>query len=248
MNKAAPFAAIMLLIMAGLCSIAVSQTSTSPVVTKGFTIDSSPQGATVYIENEVIGKTPCRFSFDLSGTYKLWASKKGYENWNYQINFSEKSVRTIFFYLTPKISRYALWRSMVLPGWGQHYSDQKIKSNLIIGLQLTSLASVALSQYVYGNRHDDYKTDLSNYQLASHNFATETQAWQKLQKSHDDLSSARQTRNVCVAACAAIYLYNVLDSYLNFPRNLRQIEIVPMSGSGTDVSAKVSGIQLCWSF
>jgi hypothetical protein len=110
------------------------------------------------------------------------------------------------------------------------------------------LASLALSEYVYRNRYDDYKAELSTYRLASRNLTAEAQAWQKLQKSHDDLRSARQTRNVCAAAAAAIYLYNVLDSYINFPRNLRQIEIVPLSGSGTDVSANVSGIQLCWSF
>jgi hypothetical protein len=248
MNKAALIAATLLLIVVGFYSLAIGQASTSPVVSKGFLIDSNPQGATVFIENEVIGKTPCRFSFDLSGTYRLWANKKGYENWNYQINFSEKSVRTIFFYLTPKISRYALWRSMVLPGWGQQYSERKIKSNVIIGVQLASLASLVVSEYVYRNRYDEYKSELNNYQITSRNFATEAQAWQKLQKSHDDLHNARQTRYVCAAATAAIYLYNVLDSYVNFPRNLRQIEIAPLSGSGTDVSAHVSGIQLCWSF
>lgn len=248
MNKAASFAALHLVLLSGLLALAFGQTGNTPAPNKGFLIDSSPQGATVFIENEVIGKTPCRFSFDLSGTYRLWASKKGYESWDYQINFSEKSVRTIFFYLTPKISRYALWRSMLLPGWGQHYSEQKLKSNIIAGLQLASVASLLIAEYNYQDRSDRYSSELKSYQLTSRNFATEPQAWQKLQTSHDDVAGARRTRNICAGATAAIYVINVLDSYFKFPRNLRQIEIVPLPGSGTDISAKGSGIQLSWSF
>jgi hypothetical protein len=213
---------------------------------KGFFIDSSPQGATVYIENDVIGKTPCRFSFELSGQYKLWANKKGYENWSYYVNFNEKSIKSIFFYLVPKTVNSALLRSVMLPGWGQYYSDRKMHSRLMIALQLSSLASLAFAEQYYRNRRSAYNSHLVSYQFAGKSIMQESSAWQQLQRSHDDFTGAHRMRIICAAATFSVYLYNLLDAVVHFPHNFRQIEFMPstpsanISGFGGRVNVSLS--------
>lgn len=52
---------------------------TAGCVTRRFTIDSYPQGATVYKDNTPIGMTPVDSSFVYHGKYKFTLVKDGYE-------------------------------------------------------------------------------------------------------------------------------------------------------------------------
>lgn len=47
-------------------------------------------------------------------------------------------------------------RSLVLPGWGQYYKDQKIKGTVFVAVQLLSLTALAVLQADVNRRHDDY--------------------------------------------------------------------------------------------
>jgi hypothetical protein len=47
-------------------------------------------------------------------------------------------------------------RSLVLPGWGQFYKEQRIKGTVVIAVQVLSLAALAVMQAEVDRRHDDY--------------------------------------------------------------------------------------------
>jgi len=214
---------------------------------KGFVIDSNPKGATVYIENEVIGKTPCPFSFAISGRYRLWAYKKGYENWSQNFTFNEKSIQSIFFKLTPKTRSRALLRSLVLPGWGQGYSDRKMGGRLLLGLQLGSLASLAVADKQYRKHRDDYKSQYATYEGLSKSISQEPKAWQQLQHAYDQADDAHRMRNLVAGAALAVYLINLVDVLANFPRNFRQIEFIPTLSPGSSPSGPAGKISVNFS-
>jgi len=224
-------------ILISFCDQSLSQAFAPPAQPqKGFLIDSNPQGATVYIESEVIGKTPCQLGFDLSGEYRMWAFKKGYQNWTYTIDFNEKSIKSIYFYLAPKTRSKAFWRSFIVPGWGQHYSDRFMQSKLILVLQLCSLATLGFAEKYYRDQSHAFDSRKAEYELAQKSVVLEPKAWQSLSSAHQSVKDAEQVRLICVGAAVGIYLFNLFDAAAHFPKNFRQIEFMPAVTSAAKVT------------
>ena len=71
--------AIRFLVAALLCALAVSIFSGCNGVRRRLTITSEPPGATVYLNNKEIGKTPISQNFLYSGIYNIKCYKDGYE-------------------------------------------------------------------------------------------------------------------------------------------------------------------------
>ena len=203
---------------------------------KGFFINSLPQGATVHIEGEMIGKTPCLFPYDLSGKYRLSAEKRGYENWSEVYNFGKGPIDTIFFALRPKNRFRAMLHSVEMPGWGQRYSERHFKGKLFLTIQTTALVSLGLAQINYNKRLNEYNDWQEKYKLASRSFVAEKKAWKELSQAHARLSDASDYRQIMVYSAAAVYVLNVLDALFLYRSNLRQIEIVgtPLSSRSAD--------------
>jgi hypothetical protein len=215
---------------------------------KGFLIDSQPQGANVHIENEIIGKTPCWFPYELSGRYKIWTEKRGYENQSRTIDFGKRPLTSIGFKLSAKNGFKAALRSMVITGWGQSYSEQNLKGKVFLSLQVATLLSVGYAQYTYNQRFDDYNKGLQRYDLSSKYVSVEQQAWADVTEAHKKLDDAYQLRQTLLYAAAAVYAVNVIDAILFFPKNLRQIEILGFPMSKPAISSNRGMITLSWAF
>ncbi len=193
---------------------------------KGIVINSKPQGATVYIENEVIGKTPCVFPYELEGKYKFWAEKKGYNRRSRTYTFPQQNDDPISFTLDPKNRARAVIRSLVVPGWGQSYTEQKWKSRVFFGLQVCSLVSLGISQIDYKSKLDEYNHQVKNYRIVSKSYELEKPAWQKVKNAQSNLDKANKIRQVIAISSLTIYAVNLLDAIFDFPQDLRQIEII----------------------
>jgi hypothetical protein len=223
-SKTLPYSLIAFILIIKLnTTAALAQEATTE---KGLIINSHPPGATVYIESEVIGKTPCTFPYNLTGKYKFWAEKKGYDRKSRTYEFPRESNKPILFDLSPKNRTKAVLRSFVIPGWGQNYTEQKWKSRIFFSLQIASLVSLGLSHLNYEDKLDKYRSQLANYKTASKSFMQEAPAWEKMVDAHSKLERIDKARQVLLISSAAIYGANLLDAIFNFPRDLRQIEIV----------------------
>lgn len=215
---------------------------------QGFSIASSPSGATVHIENEVIGKTPCRFPYNLAGRYRVSAEKKGYEKWSRVFDFDKEPAPAVQIDLSRKTKTKAFLRSMVYSGWGQLYSEQQIKGKLFIALQATSLLSVGFAQYSYDQRLHDYNEALERYRVASFSFQSEQNTWKELRAVYDDLNRAKKNLRTTLVIAAGIYVLNLFDGLLHFPGDLRPIEIIAVTRWEPATSEQLSFVTLSYLF
>lgn len=98
---------------------------------------------------------------------------------------------------TTKYGARGLWRSMIIPGWGQFHKGSNLKGGLMLG-GTAALATVVIyteGQRSYYNKRmfQTYDVDMiKQYQLQRDNFAT--------------------ARNIGIGAAVALYLYNIIDA------------------------------------
>lgn len=65
-----------LLLLPALAAL-VSACSSTPSFTEDVTINSQPQGADVFVNNELVGQTPLTVDLPKDGVYELRLAKKG---------------------------------------------------------------------------------------------------------------------------------------------------------------------------
>lgn len=90
-----------------------------------------------------------------------------------------------------------LWRSMIIPGWGQIYKGSTAKGCTILGA--TALCAVGI--VVADNQRADYVKKISHTHDASliKSYRTKRDHW-------------ATGRNVCIGALSALYIYNLIDA------------------------------------
>ena len=90
-----------------------------------------------------------------------------------------------------------LWRSMIIPGWGQIYKGSTAKGCTILGA--TALCAVGI--VVADNQRTDYVKKISHTHDASliKTYRTKRDHW-------------ATGRNVCIGAVSALYIYNLIDA------------------------------------
>ncbi|MBN1542716.1 PEGA domain-containing protein [candidate division KSB1 bacterium] len=213
-----------LLLCIGLAATLGAQTQSS--TSGGFYITSYPIGATIFLEKEIIGKTPCHFPHDIAGTYRLLAEKAGYESWSVELGFGQTKIDSIAVRMQPLKRSKALVRSLIMPGWGQAYSQQPVKSRILLSTQTLSLLAVGWAYWNYDKSRDRYEEQLQDYRQLSKTYSLEAAAWRDIVQAHDQLNKAHNTRQAIVIAAAALYTCNLLDNLFFFPRHDRQIEFV----------------------
>ena len=213
-----------------LLPLTTAGAQTSGQENKGFLIQSQPGGATVLIEDEIIGKTPCTFPYQLAGKYRLFAEKRGYESVSREIDFSTRKIETITFMLSPKTRGKAVLRSFFVTGWGQNYSEQPLKGRILMGLQAACLLSLGYTHQRCLHFEDVYRVQLDSCRISSLKYDREAAAWQRLHSAHQDWKQADQWRQAMLYTAIGLHALNFLDALFIFPKNLRQIEFLAAPG------------------
>ena len=99
--------------------------------------------------------------------------------------------------LTTKYGAHGLWRSAIIPGWGQFHKGSTLKGGLILGGTVALVGGIIFTE----NQRADYVS--------------------KISKTHDaDIKRAYATkrdhfatgRNICIGTAAALYVYNLIDA------------------------------------
>ena len=99
--------------------------------------------------------------------------------------------------LTTKYGARGLWRSMIIPGWGQFHKGANLKGGLILGGCAVLAGGIIFTEHTRADyaaklkqTHDRHS--LSTYQNKRNHFA--------------------MARNICIGAAGALYLYNLIDA------------------------------------
>lgn len=99
--------------------------------------------------------------------------------------------------LTTRYGARGLWRSAIIPGWGQFHKGANLKGSLILGGCAVLAAGIVFTE----NQRSDYirkiaqthdVNQIKDYSTKADHFAT--------------------ARNICIGAAAALYLYNLIDA------------------------------------
>ncbi len=99
--------------------------------------------------------------------------------------------------LTRSYGARGLWRSMLIPGWGQIYKGSTVKGCVILGTTAICAAGIIVTD----NQRADYVKKIKHTHDAS------------LIKSYRNKRDHWATgRNICIGATAALYLYNLIDA------------------------------------
>lgn len=185
-----------------------------------LTVTSSPPGTTVMLSGEyqVAGVTPVTFSQKLFGVYKLIAERGGYEKYETTLVLVGDEPRTVDFSMTPKTRFKAAFRSLVIPGWGQMYSGQKLRGAIYTFSAAASLVTLAIVDRHFRDRRDDFNRANSVYQKArsiEEKARLKTGVESAQQKAYD----AETTRNIALGVAAAIWGLNIIDAAAFFPES-----------------------------
>jgi hypothetical protein len=133
----------------------------------------------------------------------------------------------------------ALFRSMVVPGWGQFYNEQPIKGGVLIGLEL-ALAGTAVAMHFLGTADEDAYAS-SNFALKYPDLNTE-QLQQKARDLRDSAETYYQARNILIYSAIGVYAYNVLDAYLFGVDGREQLGLEVTAGPVLDVSGGLAPV------
>lgn len=127
-------------------------------------------------------------------------------NGQYQITklFAESGINMIpdfdEVYLTHKYGARGLWRSAIVPGWGQMHKGSYAKGGIIMGCTVGLTAGIIVSNSIM--------TD--NLSKAAH--ASSGMAVKQYQAN---INNASLSRNLCIGGLAALYIYNLIDAVVS---------------------------------
>ncbi|MFC2088079.1 DUF5683 domain-containing protein, partial [Calditrichota bacterium] len=147
------------------------------------------------------------------GVHTVEILKSGYEEKIFNYISHENESQSFDAILVRKSNTNALWRSLILPGWGQHYQEKSTQTWLYPILFVGS----AVGSYLM---IDSYNTAVKNYDEArviyhaAYNESDINSSWAAMEKAYDEVESKESTRNIMFIATGAIWLWNVLDTII----------------------------------
>ena len=204
-----------------VCLLFLSAATAKAQYAGGLTVTSNPDGALVTLTGDAIitGVTPTKFQQTLIGLYKITIDRYGYERYNTKVVLDPSKQMEINIQLTPKTRFKSAVRSLVIPGWGQRYSNQKYK-----GLVYTFFATASVFGYFAADKDFDTKFNRFKETQAEYD-ALETSGSQteleallpRLLFEQDRAYDAENTRRVAIGAAIAVWSISILDALFFFP-------------------------------
>ncbi len=152
--------------------------------------------------------------------YQVHATRPGYERWQQSVVFDVGAAQTVTIDLVPKTRFKAAIRSLVIPGWGQYYAEEKGRSAF---WGLTFLASGVVGtiyEIRYQDRKDDWEAGVERF-----NEATSVGERELLRDEVLDLQDraydAESDRRLMWSITTGLWAANVLDAVIFFPTEKR---------------------------
>ena len=124
----------------------------------------------------------------------------------------------------------ALFRSLLVPGYGQLYNDQPLKGGLVLGTEI-ALLSTALAFHLAGDSVLTAYTQQARAQVS-------TDPTGRVQQLYRDAQARYQVRDALLFAATSVWALNLADAYLSGGKGCRGRLIldaggaIPMSNRG----------------
>jgi len=204
------------------------------------TVVSDPPGAEVTLDGAVTvsGVTPAIFNQTLIGDYRLKISRHGYENYKTRLVIDPSKPMQFDVTLSRKTKFKAAIRSMVIPGWGQRYGDQKTKGYIFSFLAVGSVTAFLIADDDFRAKRDRYDDRLAEYDALKESGTYEQLAAFKpsLDQAQEDAYDAETWRRAAVGAVIGAWSISLLDAIFFFPEehgtfSVKGLTIAPEAGA-----------------
>ena len=184
-----------------------------------LTVKSNPQGAQVTLSGEVIvsGITPARFNHLLVGEYEIRISRPGYESYKSRLLLDPSKPMVLSVDLSKKTKFKAAVRSVFLPGWGQHYGNQKSKGLLFSVLAVGSVAAYFAIDHDFDQKYETYSKAIDSYDStrATGNISDLTIKKNELDEAQRTAFDSEDDRRIAIGTILAVWTVNIIDAYLS---------------------------------
>lgn len=117
--------------------------------------------------------------------------------------------------VTSQYGANGLWRSAIVPGWGQMHKGSFAKGGIIMGGTVALTAGIVIGE----SMRKDFVTK-----------AAQTHSTEAARQYQANANNANLARNICIGGIAALYIYNLVDAVVA-PGGKRVI-VTPVSYGG----------------
>ncbi len=140
----------------------------------------------------------------------------------------------------------AVFRSLLVPGWGQYYNQQPVKAAVLISLE-AALAGTAVALHLLGQKDEDAYSS-PNF-VENYPDLTPDQLAEKASDLKASAENYYQARNIFIYTAVGVWLYNILDSYVFGVDGAasHMLELNPVAGVGRGKN-RALGLALGWRF
>ncbi len=203
-------------------AVIVSVESASAGARANFTVLSDPPGALVRLTGEAIatGVAPVTFRFPLIGRYRVTVSKEGYESHSETVIIDPTQAQSISVTLVPKSRLKAAARSLFIPGWGHHYSDQKNRAWLFHLFAASAVGFYFATDAEFDRQNRQFLDSETAYERALAGGAGRDELDARLRLLRDDRTDAfdaETVRRVAIGTVIGVWSLAILDNLLFFP-------------------------------
>lgn len=169
-----------------------------------LTVLSRPPGAAFRLTGDrvVVGRTPMMFERGLVGRFRVQSFEPGFEPWGRSVLLDGVSADTLWMTLRSKSSIRAGLRSLLVPGWGQFYSERPKAGWVELIAGAAAVGVLAAAHLEYENRVDEFEAASSVDR----------------RRAADRAEEARDARNLAMGVAAGVWTLSVLDAVAFFPR------------------------------
>jgi hypothetical protein len=174
------------------------------------------EGARLEVDGDSVGSRPLAFLTLPLGDHEVRLSKRGYESRTERIRLSPLRGETRAIYLHAKRKRDALWRNLLVPGWGVAYGDHRTRGLVTLLVEAGMLGYAYYEDGRFHDRRDDYEAADIAYRRAVTDEAIAA-ARAERDDAYDRMESSESNRDGALIAAAVVYGLSALDAILSFP-------------------------------
>jgi hypothetical protein len=180
--------------------------------TSWISINSKPEASTVMIDGKDYGHSPLKKEKVRWGTRDIELNKEGYESKNLDVLVKPGEHKQIEVSLEPISYNKVLFRSVIYPGIGQIYADQKVKGYLYSMIEFCTISTAIIFDNKMSNETRGYD-DLYKEYLASTIESEIIELHKKVQNKYDEVQDLKMVRNIMIGSAIAVWLVNIYDAH-----------------------------------
>lgn len=175
-----------------------------------------------------------------SGNYTLISRKPGFEGFVKRFRLTTGDNRSIDLHMHPKSAVKAVFRSFLLPGFGQHYQEKRFHGFILNVLFAGSVGAAVLIDKDINGKNETYQDINVSYSQAYSEINIK-RLRSSMDQAYDEIENLVAKRNTAIAFAGIIWAWGIMDCLLREPDYRRNISVdADINGRGAYVNFSYS--------